>query len=255
MRNQILSALAGTILLANTPGAMAGSILFGGIGGHNISAGPAASANDGSLAIVDQNTAAITIIGHPAGVARISGLAFDATGALYATTQPTGGFPPPPGPTGASNLLRLDPATGAIITSIPVTDGGTPINIADLAVQPGTDSLFGVRGPNDGLGGQGDLYIINSVTGAATLHSVSTADFLGALTVRPDGVIFGGNGDDGELFTVDSVTGAETLVGSTGLSFVGDLAFAVPEPSSLSLLLTVLGGLGGFAWRRRSRQA
>jgi hypothetical protein len=40
------------MLLANTPGAVADTILFGGIGGHNISAGPEASANDGSLAIV-----------------------------------------------------------------------------------------------------------------------------------------------------------------------------------------------------------
>jgi len=141
------------MLLATTSGAVADSILFGGIGGHNISAGPDASANDGALAIVDQTTAAITIIGHPAGVARISGLAFDSTGALFATTQPPGGFPPPPGPSGASNLLRLNPTTGAIITSIPVTANGTPINIADLAVQPGTDSLFGVRGPNDAGGG------------------------------------------------------------------------------------------------------
>jgi len=100
-----------------------------------------------------------------------------------------------------------------------------------------------------------ELSVINPAN-AATLHSVSTADFFGALTVRPDGVYFWrGNGDGGELFTVDPVTGAETLVGSTGLSFAGDLAFAVPDTSSLSLLLTALGGLGGLAWRRRSRQA
>src|SRR5215469_6524417 len=97
MKGKVLTALVAAIILANTTGAFADSILFAGIGGHNITAGPAASANDGALAIVDQNTAAITIIGHPANVARISGLAFDATGALFATTQPSGGFPPPPG--------------------------------------------------------------------------------------------------------------------------------------------------------------
>src|SRR5438045_7029178 len=106
MTSKLLTALAGAVLLANTSGATADSILFGGIGGHNISAGPEPSANDGALAIVDQNTAAITIVGHPADVARISGLAFDATGALFATTQPQGGFPPPRAP-GASNHLRL----------------------------------------------------------------------------------------------------------------------------------------------------
>jgi hypothetical protein len=74
MTNRLLTALAAAVLLANTSGAIADSILFGGIGGHNISAGPEASANDGALAIIDQNTATITIIGHPANVARISGL-------------------------------------------------------------------------------------------------------------------------------------------------------------------------------------
>ena len=298
MRSRLLAAFAGAILFANTAAAFGNTILFGGIGGHNITAGQAASANDGALAIVDQNTAAITIIGHPANVARISGLAFDATGALFATTQPSGGFPPPPGPTGPSDLLRLDPTTGAIISSVPVTANGIPINIADLAVQPGTDSLFGVRGPNDGGRGQGNLYLIDRATGAATLlgntghffdtvafapdgtlylaaadqgggpvhsvlsvinpanaatiRSVPTADFLGALAVRPDGVIFGGNGDDGELFTIDPLTGAETLVGSTGLNFVGALDFAVPEPATFLLFGSGLMAMAVFR-RRRSQ--
>jgi hypothetical protein len=298
MKSRLLAAFAGAILFANTAAAFANTILFGGIGGHNITAGPPASANDGSLAIVDQNTAAITIVGHPAGVARISGVAFDATGALFATTQPPGGFPPPPGPTGPSDLLRLDPTTGAIITSLPVTANGIPINIADLAVQPGTDALFGVRGPNDGGGGAGNLYVIDRMTGvamllgntghffdtiafapdgtlylasadrgmgptnshlsvidptnAATIRTVATQDFSGALAVRPDGVIFGGNGDDGDLFTINPLTGAETLIGSTGLSFVGDLDFAVPEPGSLLLFGSALTAMAVLR-RRRSQ--
>ena len=40
MKGKLLAALAGAVLLANTSGATADSILFGGIGGHNISAGP-----------------------------------------------------------------------------------------------------------------------------------------------------------------------------------------------------------------------
>jgi outer membrane protein assembly factor BamB len=294
MKKLFLAGVAGIALLINASGAAAASVLFGGIGGHNVSSGSGASANDGALAIIDQNTAAITIVGHPSGVARLSGLAFDSTGALFATTQPAGAFPE--GSIGASNLLQLNPGNGAIIASVPITDRSIPINIADLAVQPATDLLFGVRGPNDTLGGQGDLYVINEATGtatllgntghlfdsiafapdgtlylasgdlsgvttmsilnpanAATISAVFTADFFGALAVRSDGVIFGGNGDGGELFTIDPNTGAESLIGSTGLTFVGDLAFApVPEPEGLFLFLVALG-LTAILVRRRLR--
>src|SRR5204862_2086152 len=90
------------------------------------------------------------------------------------------------------------------------------------------------------------------VADAATIRSVPTADFLGALAVRPDGVIFGGNGDDGELFTIDPLTGAETLVGSTGLNFVGALDFAVPEPATFLLFGSGLMAMAVFR-RRRSQ--
>ena len=228
MKGKLLAALAGAMLLANTSGAVADSILFGGIGGHNISAGPGASANDGALAIVDQTTAAITIIGHPAGVARISGLAFDSTGALFATTQPPGGFPPPPGPTGASNLLRLNPVTGAIITNVAVTANGIPISIADLAVQPQTDSLFGVRGPNDGGGGSGNLYVIDRVTGVATLLG-NTGHFFDTIAFAPDGTLYLASADRGmgptnsHLSVIDPTDAATSRTVPTD-DFLGALA-------------------------------
>lgn len=165
------------------------SILFGGLGGHNIASGPGASANDGSLAVVNQATGAVTIVGHPAGVSRISGLAFDSSGFLFAATQPAGGFPPPPGPTGASSLLRLNPDNGAIISSVSITTGGVPISIADLAVQPSTSVLYGIRGPIDQLGGQGKLYTINKTTGAATLVG-DTGDFFGSIAFAPNGTLY-----------------------------------------------------------------
>jgi hypothetical protein len=266
MRTKIANALAAALLLM-VPGAViaspdvTGTILYGGVGGDTASN----SDNIGALVIVDQNNAAITVVGTPVPGTRISGVAFDSTGALYGSTIGIG-LPPL-----TSNLIRIDPNTGALISTIgPITDGpgGLPIGIADLSVQPGTDLLFGVRAPTDLHGGAGKLYTINKTTGVATfvgntpdrrdsiafapngtlyetgfvpgppvlltlnpttgaaLTSVPTAEFYGALAVRPtDSVIFAGNGDVGQIFTLAPATGVATLVGDTGMTFVGGLAF------------------------------
>jgi hypothetical protein len=267
MENKIASAMLTAGLLLMVPGAVlaspdvAGTILYGGVGGDT----PSNSDNIGALVIVDQHNAAITVVGTPVPGTRISGVAFDSTGALYGSTIGIG-LPPL-----TSNLIRIDPDTGALIAVVgPITDGagGLPIGIADLSVQPGTDLLFGVRAPTDLHGGAGKLYIINKVTGVATfvgntpdrrdsiafapngtlyetgfvpgppalftlnpatgaaLTSIPTAEFYGALAVRPtDSVLFAGNGDVGQIFTLDPATGAATLLGDTGLTFIGGLAF------------------------------
>jgi len=169
------------------PTAYAGVVMLGGNGGH----GNGDSINDGWLVTIDQTTGAVTPIGHPAGVARLSGLAFDLSGALFATTLGGGGFPPPPGPTTTSNLLQLNPVTGAIIANIgQVHDiGGTGFSIADLAVQPGTGLLYGIRSVADQGGGQGRLYTINKATGVATLVG-DTGHFFGSIGFAPNGTLY-----------------------------------------------------------------
>ena len=295
-RRSILSVLAFavalTLLCATSPSALAAETLYGGLGGHN----NGDSTNDGALGIVSQTTGAVSIVGHPAGVVRLSGVAYDtATNTLYGSTLfPGGGFPPPTGPR-ASNLITLDRNSGALLTSTPVTAGAFQLSLADIAFQPGTNTLFGITNP-DGAGvGPGNLYTINLTTGVATLvgntglffdtiafapngtlylageqlgmmgpdastdqldtidptnamilSTVKTSDFFGALAIRSDGTIFGGNGDQHTLFTVNPTTGAETLVGDTGSNFVGGLVFVTPETgSSLGFLVIALIAVAG----------
>jgi len=281
-------------LLCLTPiPATATQILSGGLGGVN----NGASTNDGALVTVSQTTGAVTIVGHPIGtppdtISRISRVAFDSAGNLFGSTlYPAGGFPPPSGPR-SSNLITLNPSNGALITSTPITAGGINLSIADLAIQPGTNTLFGITNP-DGAGvGPGNLYSINKGTGVATLigntgkffdtiafapngtlylaaadlsmgpvnstletinpmnamvlSSVATTDFFGALAVRSDGTIFGGNGDKHQLFTIDPITGVETLIGDTGTTFIGGLAFSTPETgTTFNLMAIALAGLVG----------
>ena len=165
-------------------------VLYGGLGGHN----NGDSTNDGALAIVNQTTGAVTIVGHPIGtppITRISGLAFDSAGNLYASTlKPGGGFPPPSGPR-SSNLITLNPSNGALLTSTAITDGvgGPALAIADLAIQPGTNTLFGITNPDGAAGGPGDLYTINKSTGVATLIG-NTGFFFNSIAFAPDGTLY-----------------------------------------------------------------
>jgi PEP-CTERM motif len=157
--------------------------MFGGLGGH----ANGDSSQDGSLALIDPNTGAVTVIGHPTGVSRLSGLAF-VNGVLYGATQ--GNFPyPPVTPPSASALVNIDPTTGALISKVAITANGTAINIADLATQPGTGVLYGVQGPNDNLNGQGLLYTINPLTGVATLVG-DTHSFFDSIAFAHTGTLY-----------------------------------------------------------------
>lgn len=182
MNSILISILTVSLGLVSATG-HATPIMYGGLGGH----ANGDSSNDGALAIVNQATGAVSIVGHPAGVDRISGLAFDSTGALFGATQNNVPFPPPT-LKGPSNLVRLNPATGASLSSVPITASGTPISIADLAVQPGTNKLYGISGDIGGQGA-GELFTIDKVTGVATLVG-ATDDFFASIAFAPDGTLY-----------------------------------------------------------------
>jgi len=201
LRRSALSAAPRAILplaflLLARVSAPAGEILYGGNGGHSNSD----SINDGSLVIIDPVTAAVTVVGHPEGVARLTGIAFDSSGALFASTMTGGGYPPPP-PVLTSSLIQIDPGSGRLLSTIgPIRDGpgGPTMSISEIAFQPGTGVLFGVRTQHDGLSKPGWLYTIDKTTAVATLVG-NTSVFFATIAFAPNGTLYEAAADLGPL--------------------------------------------------------
>src|SRR5882757_1416210 len=122
MRFQLAAAFSCVIFFNSVVNA--DPILYGSNGGHPNFDGSPLSIHDGWLVTIDAVTGAVIPIGHPAGVARLSGIAFAGSDILFGSTLGGGGFPGSPPPTNTSNLVRIDPDTGMLISTIgPITDG------------------------------------------------------------------------------------------------------------------------------------
>jgi MYXO-CTERM domain-containing protein len=187
---RVLSLLVMSTLSLTT--VHAGVVLYGGNGGHPNPDGSPLSVNNGWLDIIDQTTGAVTSVGHPAGVSKLSGLAFLSSDILFASTiNGNNGFPPPLPNAPTSDLVQINPVTGALIKDIGlITAGGKSLQIADLAIQPGTGILFGFSASSSGdFSAAGNLYTINKTTGAATLVG-ATGDFFGAIAFAPNGTLY-----------------------------------------------------------------
>jgi hypothetical protein len=170
----------------------AGVIMYGGNGGHPNPDGSPLSINNGWLDIIDQTTGAVTPVGHAAGVSKLSGLAFLTSDILFGSTiNGSPGFPPPLPNSPTSDLVQINPLTGALIKDIGLINvGGTALQIADLAIQPGTGALFGISASSSGDSfAAGKLYTINKATGVATLVG-ATGDFFGAIAFAPNGTLY-----------------------------------------------------------------
>jgi hypothetical protein len=188
---QGLFVIAALTLTLVAPLARAGVLMYGVNGGHGNPDGSPLSINNGWLVIVDQATGAVTPVGHPAGVSKLSGLAFEPNGDLFATSLTAVGFPPPVPASPTTNLIKINPTNGALLVNIGmVTSGGQAIQIADLAVQPVTGVLYGISASSSGdSNAAGNLYTINTTTAVATLVG-ATGDFFGAIAFAPNGTLY-----------------------------------------------------------------
>jgi hypothetical protein len=238
------------------PTGLAALTLYGGVGNAGI--------NPGALLSVNQTSGTGTLLSDPTTPGGLSGLSFDpSSGVFLGSTIRNSGA--------TSQLIRLNPDTGAVLSVVGnITDGlgGPAISIGDLALQPGTNNLFGLRSNADGTGNGGRLYRIDKATGVATLvgntgapggiafatngtlyqtapgalrtvnpntgavlTSLALSTFFDGLAVRPtDGLLFAApGGSSDQVFTINATTGVTTLLGSTAAGGLSDLDFRPPS--------------------------
>jgi hypothetical protein len=128
-------------------------------------------------------------------------------GALYAVS-------------GAGNatsvLYMLDPATGAVVSTIGSTGYS---HVTGLAFHPFTGVLYGVTSGGEEFSTLSQLLILDPFTGAGT--PVGPTGFTSGvpdISFSPGGVLYAWyeNGDD--LATIDLTTGAGTVLGDAGIS-------------------------------------
>jgi len=226
--------LASSLAIAQLNASVRQTALYGGVGRGS-------PANPGWLISIDQNTGAGTLVAHPDALTGLTGLVFDLSGRLYGTTIS--------GPlmTGrVSQLVRIDPVTGGQIgAAVPITADNLPISITDLALQPGTNTLYGTSLSEDDF--TNSIYTINPATGAATF--IGNTGVIGAtLAFGPDGTlyqteaVFDSTGFvAGYLDTLDPDTGAVlTTSNPFTLAHVGGLAVRPTDG-----LIFASGGAGG----------
>jgi len=214
----MLAVMLTSSAMVRSAGTAGETELYGGIGRGS-------PANPGWLITVDQDTGAGALLGHPDSVPGLTGLVFDISGTLYGTTISgtlgTGRF---------SRLVRIDPGTGAQIgPAVTITADHLPISITDLALQPGTNTLYGTRLSEDDF--INSIYTIDPATGVATL--IGSTGVTGAtIAFGPDGTLYQTSAvfDDngfvaGYLNTLDPDTGAVlTTNGPFTQAHVGGLA-------------------------------
>ncbi len=156
----------------------------------------------------------VGLTGVPDG---LSGVAANAAGTIFASTvtsrDPTVSF-----------LLTIDPASGAGTVIAPITDSvtGEQLVIGDLAIQPVSGVLYGVRGGSNISGVDPrptQLFTINAATGQATLvgeifDGAEARVFSSGLAFAADGTLY--HQGLSRTFDTDSLANIENAIGSNG---------------------------------------
>lgn len=223
MKRLLLGILATILLVSLAQRNLAQTTtLYGGIG--------RGVPEKGAMITINQTNGLGTPLGSGAADPNVglTSLAFDISGTLWGVTISAPVFD---NPQGVSTLIRIDPVTGvqsALVGTIRRPDA-TSLPITDLAIQPGTDVLFGTN--LDINTGVNAIYTIDKSTAIATF--VGETGVTGAtLAFGPDGTLYmtsavfdGVTFVNGFLNTLDPATGAVlTTSDPFYLAHVGGLA-------------------------------
>jgi hypothetical protein len=164
------------------------------------------STSPGNLVSVDQSTGETALVSAVTD-SGLSGLAYLSTDVLYASTID--------GQTTTSVLLRLDRDTTGVFTIRntigPITASDTLISISDLAVQPTTDILYGLRSNADAQRSAGELYTIDVSTGVATLVGATEDTVGGGIGFSADGTLWRTTKSGGNSLVQISPVDASTI--------------------------------------------
>ena len=121
------------------------------------------TASENELFTIDPATGIGTIVGNLPGDGDISGLAFDGSGALFAMDNRS------------DTLKQIDPATAAVLSSIPLNFGGASLgDVCSMDFDPRTGQMYVVAGIMP------SLYTLDLATGQATLIGSTGLGFGGA---------------------------------------------------------------------------
>jgi len=151
---------------------------------------------------------------------------FDVTGTLYALE------------TTDTNLLSIDPDTGAITVVAPLTGAAAGVTYSGLSWNPSNSTMYALT--TDGT--TTTLYTLDLTTGVMTSVG-ATGTTLGIwLAIDNTGIIYMADIGDDNLYTLSSTTGSASLVGPLGV----DISFAQEaDVDPVTNTLYMAGYIGG----------